>query len=55
MRKLVFLKSYHIFDKDTFRVIMVEDSECYYVQIKLNSDELFKLPKRDNGVLFQVV
>jgi len=56
MRKLFFLRNYHTFEKDTYRVIMQEDSEYYYVQIDLHiSNELFKFHKSNNGVLFQVV
>lgn len=56
MLKLVFLKDYYTFNKDTYRVIMKEDSEYYYIQNDLhNSDELFKFHKSNNEVLFRVV
>jgi len=41
--------------KDSFRVILAEDSEYYYIQENLHTLDKFRLTKRDNGVLFQVV
>ena len=55
MRKVRFLKDFYTFDKDSFRVILAEDNEYYYIQENLHTLDKFRLPKRDNGVLFQVV
>jgi len=55
MQKVKFLKDFYTFDKDSFRVILAEDSEYYYVQENLHILDKFRLPKRDIGVLFQVV
>ena len=55
LRKVKFLKDFFTFDKDSFRVILAEDSEYYYIQENLHTLDKFRLPKRDNGVLFQIV
>ena len=55
MRKVRFLEDFYTFDKDSFRVILAEDSEYYHIQEHLHTLDKFRLPKRDNGVLFQVV
>jgi len=55
MKKVRFLKDFYTFDKDSFRVILAEDSEYYYIQENLHTLDKFRLPKRDNGILFQVV
>jgi len=55
MRKVKFLKDFYTFDKDSYRVILAEDNEYYYIQENLHTLDKFRLPKRDNGVLFQVV
>ena len=55
MKKVRFLKDFYTFDKDSFRVILAEDNEYYYIQENLHTLDKFRLPKRDNGVLFQVV
>lgn len=60
MQKVKFLKDYlpgeYEFAKDSYRVIMAEDDDYYYVQVDLHSEnELFRLNKNDNGVLFIVV
>jgi len=55
MRKVRFLKDFYTFNKDSFRVILAEDNEYYYIQENLHTLDKFRLTKRDNGVLFQVV
>jgi len=55
MQKVRFLKDFFTFDNDSFRVILAEDSEYYHIQENLHTLDKFRLPKRDNGVLFQVV
>jgi len=55
IRKVKFLKYFYTFDKDSFRVILAEDNEYYHIQEHLHTLDKFRLPKRDNGVLFQVV
>ena len=55
MQKVRFLQDFYTFDKDSYRVILAEDGEYYYIQENLHTLDKFRLPKRDNGVLFQVV
>jgi len=55
MLKVRFLKDFGSFKKDTYRVILNEDSENYYIQVNLHTLETLKFPKSKNGVLFQVI
>jgi len=55
MYKVRFLKDFFTFNKDSFRVILAEDNEYYYIQENLHTLDKFRLSKSDNGVLFQVV
>lgn len=55
MQKVVFLKNFGFWDKDTYRVILGEDEESYHIQFELDSLEVAKLSKSDNGKLFMVV
>ena len=55
MKKVRFLKDFYTFDKDSYRVILAEDSEYYYIQENLHTLDKFRFPKRDNGALFQVI
>jgi len=55
MKKVRFLQDFYTFDRDSYRVILKEDSEYYYNQEHLHTLDNFRLPKRNNGVLFQVV
>lgn len=56
MQKVRFLQDFYTFNKDTYRVVMAEDNEYYYIQRDLQIDkELFRLTKRENGVIYQVV
>ena len=55
MQKVRFLKNFYTFDKDSYRVILAEDHEDYYIQMHLHTLDTFRLPKRENGVLYQVV
>jgi len=55
MLKIRFLKDFGSFKKDTYRVILNEDNENYYIQVNLHTLETLKFPKIKNGVLFQVI
>lgn len=55
MQKIRFLKNFGYWDKDSYRVILAEDEEHYYVQFNIHTLETAKFHKSDNGKLFVVV
>lgn len=55
LQKVRFLKDYDTFKKDSYRVILGEDSEYYHIQENLHGLDQFRLAKKENGSLYQVV
>ena len=55
MQKVRFLEDYGSFKKDTYRVIIGQNDEFYYIQINSDSPETTLFHKSKNGSLFQVV
>ena len=55
MQKVRFLKDFESLTKDTFRVVMGETSDYYYIQLDLCSYEVFGIHKCLNGDVYQVI
>ena len=55
MQKVRFLEDYESFKKDTYRVIMSETIDYYYIQTDLHSLGVTRFNRSSNGVLFQVI
>jgi len=55
MQKVRFLKDFDTFAKDSYRVILGEDDQYYFIQTDLHSLETTHFHKSHNGISFIVV
>ena len=55
MQNVRFLEDYESFKKGSYRVIMSETVDYYYIQTDLHSFGATRFNKSSNGVLFRVM